>query len=36
MSDLLAARWLFGLSLAFHAVFSAVGVAAPLLVVLAE
>lgn len=36
MSDLLAARWLFGLSLAFHIVFAAVGVAMPLLMVLAE
>jgi cytochrome d ubiquinol oxidase subunit I len=34
--DLLAARWLFGLSLAFHIVFAAVGVAMPLLMVLAE
>jgi cytochrome d ubiquinol oxidase subunit I len=36
VSDLLAARWLFGLSLAFHIVFAAVGVAMPLLMVLAE
>ncbi len=36
MSNLLAARWLFGLSLAFHIVFAAVGVAMPLLMVLAE
>src|SRR5512133_498864 len=36
MSDLLAARWLFGLSLAFHIVFAAVGVAMPLFMVLAE
>jgi len=36
MTDLLAARWLFGLSLAFHIVFAAVGVAMPLLMVLAE
>jgi len=36
MPDLLAARWLFGLSLAFHIVFAAVGVAMPLLMVLAE
>lgn len=36
MSDLLAARWLFGLSLVFHIVFAAVGVAMPLLMVLAE
>ncbi|HVO18001.1 MAG TPA: cytochrome ubiquinol oxidase subunit I [Anaeromyxobacter sp.] len=36
MSDLLAARALFGLSLAFHIVFAAVGVAMPLLMVLAE
>jgi cytochrome d ubiquinol oxidase subunit I len=36
VSDLLAARWLFGLSLVFHIVFAAVGVAMPLLMVLAE
>src|SRR5512145_466797 len=36
MDDLLAARALFGLSLAFHIVFAAVGVAMPLLMVLAE
>ena len=36
MSDLDAARWLFGTSLAFHIVFAAVGVAMPLLMVLAE
>jgi cytochrome d ubiquinol oxidase subunit I len=36
VSDLLAARWLFGLSLAFHIVFAAVGVGMPLLMVLAE
>jgi cytochrome d ubiquinol oxidase subunit I len=36
VTDLLAARWLFGLSLAFHIVFAAVGVAMPLLMVLAE
>src|SRR5512138_3145290 len=36
MSDLLAARALFGLSLAFHIVFAAIGVAMPLLMVLAE
>jgi cytochrome d ubiquinol oxidase subunit I len=36
VSDLLAARWLFGLSLGFHIVFAAVGVAMPLLMVLAE
>jgi len=36
MSDLLAARWLFGLSLAFHIVFAAIGVAMPLFMVLAE
>ncbi len=36
MNDLLAARWLFGLSLVFHIVFAAVGVAMPLLMVLAE
>jgi cytochrome d ubiquinol oxidase subunit I len=34
--DLLAARWLFGLSLVFHIVFAAVGVAMPLMMVLAE
>jgi cytochrome d ubiquinol oxidase subunit I len=34
--DLLAARWLFGLSLVFHIVFAAVGVAMPLLMVIAE
>ena len=36
MTDLLAARWLFGLSLAFHIVFAAVGVAMPVFMVLAE
>jgi cytochrome bd ubiquinol oxidase subunit I len=36
MSDLLYARWLMGTSLAFHIVFAAVGVAMPLLMVLAE
>jgi cytochrome d ubiquinol oxidase subunit I len=36
VSDLLAARWLFGVSLVFHIVFAAVGVAMPLLMVLAE
>lgn len=36
MSDLLAARALFGISLAFHIVFAAVGVAMPLFMVLAE
>lgn len=36
VTDLLAARWLFGLSLAFHIVFAAIGVAMPLLMVLAE
>ncbi|MFL5264148.1 MAG: cytochrome ubiquinol oxidase subunit I [Anaeromyxobacteraceae bacterium] len=36
MTDLLAARWLFGMSLAFHIVFAAVGVAMPLFMVLAE
>lgn len=36
MDDLLAARWLFGLSLAFHIVFAAVGVAMPLFMVIAE
>jgi cytochrome bd ubiquinol oxidase subunit I len=36
VSDLLAARWLFGISLVFHIVFAAVGVAMPLFMVLAE
>jgi cytochrome d ubiquinol oxidase subunit I len=36
VSDLLAARWLFGLSLVFHIVFAAVGVAMPAFMVLAE
>jgi cytochrome d ubiquinol oxidase subunit I len=36
VDDLLAARWLFGLSLAFHIVFAAVGVAMPLFMVIAE
>jgi cytochrome bd ubiquinol oxidase subunit I len=36
VNDLAAARWLFGSSLAFHIVFAAVGVAMPLLMVLAE
>lgn len=36
MIHLLAARSLFGLSLAFHMIFAAVGVAMPLLMVLAE
>jgi cytochrome d ubiquinol oxidase subunit I len=36
VSDLLAARWLFGISLAFHIVFAAVGVAMPLFMVIAE
>jgi cytochrome d ubiquinol oxidase subunit I len=36
VSDLLAARALFGISLAFHIVFAAVGVAMPLFMVLAE
>lgn len=36
MPDLLAARWLFGTSLAFHIVFAAVGVAMPVFMVLAE
>ncbi len=36
MSDLLAARALFGTSLAFHIVFAAVGVAMPVLMVAAE
>src|SRR5512146_953989 len=36
MSDLLAARWLFGLSLVFHIVFSAVAIAMPVFMVAAE
>jgi len=36
MTDLGYARWLMGTSLAFHIVFAAVGVAMPLLMVLAE
>lgn len=36
VTDLLAARALFGTSLAFHIVFAAVGVAMPLLMVIAE
>jgi cytochrome d ubiquinol oxidase subunit I len=36
VSNLLAARSLFGLSLAFHIVFAAIGVAMPLFMVLAE
>ncbi len=36
MTDLSAARWLFGSSLAFHILFAAVGVAMPLMMVLAE
>src|SRR5258708_3586506 len=36
MSDLLYARWLMGLSLAFHIVFAAVGVAMPVFMTLAE
>jgi cytochrome d ubiquinol oxidase subunit I len=36
VTDLAAARWLFGISLAFHIVFAAVGVAMPLLMVIAE
>ncbi len=36
MDDLLWARWLFGTSLAFHIVFAAVGVAMPLMMVIAE
>src|SRR5512133_1479878 len=36
MSNLAAARWLFGTSLAFHIVFAAIGVAMPLFMVLAE
>jgi cytochrome d ubiquinol oxidase subunit I len=36
MNDLLYARWLMGLSLAFHIVFAAVGVAMPVFMVIAE
>jgi cytochrome d ubiquinol oxidase subunit I len=36
VSDLLAARWLFGLSLAFHIVFSAIAIAMPVFMVAAE
>jgi cytochrome d ubiquinol oxidase subunit I len=36
VTDLLAARALFGISLAFHIVFAAIGVAMPLFMVLAE
>jgi cytochrome d ubiquinol oxidase subunit I len=36
VTDLAAARWLFGVSLAFHITFAAVGVAMPLLMVIAE
>ena len=36
MDDLLWARWLFGISLVFHIVFAAVGVAMPLMMVAAE
>ena len=36
MSDLAAARWLFGVSLAFHIVFSAVAIAMPAFMVAAE
>jgi cytochrome d ubiquinol oxidase subunit I len=36
VTDLTAARWLFGTSLAFHILFAAVGVAMPLLMVIAE
>lgn len=36
MTDLLAARWQMAISLAFHIVFAAVGVAMPLLMVIAE
>jgi cytochrome d ubiquinol oxidase subunit I len=36
VTNLDAARWLFGTSLAFHIVFAAVGVAMPLMMVLAE
>lgn len=36
MDDLWAARWLMGLSLAFHILFAVAGIAMPLLMVLAE
>ena len=36
MDDLAVARWLFGTSLAFHIVFAAIGVAMPLMMVIAE
>jgi cytochrome bd ubiquinol oxidase subunit I len=36
VTDLSAARWLFGSSLAFHILFAAVGVAMPLMMVIAE
>lgn len=36
MSDLLAARWLMAVSLGFHIVFAVVGMAMPLLMVIAE
>lgn len=36
MNDLAAARWLFGTSLAFHIVFSAVAIAMPVFMVVAE
>ena len=36
MSDLLAARSQMGVSLAFHIVFAAIGIAMPVLMVVAE
>jgi cytochrome d ubiquinol oxidase subunit I len=36
MSDLLAARWQMGVSLAFHIIFASIGIAMPLLMVMAE
>jgi cytochrome bd ubiquinol oxidase subunit I len=36
VTDLSAARWLFGSSLAFHILFASVGVAMPLMMVIAE
>lgn len=36
MDDLLAARWLMGVSLAFHIVYATIGIGLPLLLMLAE
>jgi cytochrome d ubiquinol oxidase subunit I len=36
MSDLLAARWQMAISLGFHIIFAAIGVALPLLMVISE